>query len=267
VFGVTNDVVDNCDGATRDVAALSSVVAVGVSDHRDRIGFSGFGSCLDLVAPSRPRAFAAGGVPTTDRLGLAGYVDGDYQAGFGGTSAAAPLVAGIAGLLLSLNPELEAADVRRLLVFTAEKIDASVARYDASGFSPTAGFGRINAARAVVPTVTLTVSPERAAVGEPVTVTLAASAPFGLAAVEWWGSAAPLPSAHTPAERALSGDVTATVTWSVVFDRPGRYELWADARDERSATPRPGYPHRAREAAGVAAASVVATERRRGESR
>jgi subtilisin family serine protease len=69
--------------------------------------------------------------------------------GFGGTSAAAPLVAGIAGLLLARNPELTRDELETILEATADKIDPANARYDASGFSTRAGHGRVNAARAL----------------------------------------------------------------------------------------------------------------------
>jgi subtilisin family serine protease len=148
VFGMTNEAVDNC-GAHADISALDSVLAVGVSDRDDRIGGSGFGACMDLVAPAKPERLGVEGSATTDRTGLDGHVDGDYFTGFGGTSAAAPLVAGVAGLLLSLNPELPRDELVRILERTADKIDPQHAAYDGTGFSTRAGYGRLNAARAV----------------------------------------------------------------------------------------------------------------------
>jgi subtilisin family serine protease len=149
VFGVPNDVADYCVGEHADLAALPSVLAVGVSNHRDEVGGSGYGECLDLVAPAKPEKRSTAGVPTTDRSGVDGYTAGAYHTEFGGTSAAAPLVAGIAGLLLALDPELPRAELEAILEQTADKIDASHAAYAASGFSLRAGHGRVNAARAV----------------------------------------------------------------------------------------------------------------------
>lgn len=149
VFGVTNDVVDNCVGEHADLSSLPSVLAVGVSNHRDEVGGSGYGECLDLVAPAKPEKRSTAGVPTTDRSGVDGYTADDYYTQFGGTSAAAPLVAGIAGLLLALDPELTRAELQAILERTADKIDGAHATYDAHGFSPRAGHGRVNAARAV----------------------------------------------------------------------------------------------------------------------
>jgi subtilisin family serine protease len=149
VFAMTNDAVDNCTAARADVVSLPSVLGVGVSNHRDEVGGSGFGACLDLVAPSKPEDRSTVGVPTTDRTGPDGHTADDYYLSFGGTSAAAPLVAGIAGLLLARNPELTRAELETILEATADKIDPANARYDASGFSTRAGHGRVNAARAL----------------------------------------------------------------------------------------------------------------------
>ena len=149
VFGMPNERVDACRGPTADIAALESVLAVGVSDHNDRVGGSAYGECIDLVAPAKPKFRTTIGSVTTDRTGLDGHIDGDYYPDFGGTSAAAPLVAGIAGLMLSLNPELTRDDLMRILELTADKIDPERAAYDASGFSSLAGYGRVNAARAL----------------------------------------------------------------------------------------------------------------------
>lgn len=61
---------------------------------------------------------------TTDRSGTPGYnfgnllngdTHGDYTNSFGGTSAATPLAAGIAALVLSANPQLTATQVREIL--------------------------------------------------------------------------------------------------------------------------------------------------------
>ena len=146
---MTNESIDDCRGPAPDISSLDNVVAVGVANHNDELGGSGFGDCMDLVAPSKPRYRSTIGVTTTDRRGLDGYAADDYFASFGGTSAAAPLVAGIAGLVLSLDRTLTRVNVVQILERSAEKIDPDVAHYDASGFSPLAGYGRVNAARAL----------------------------------------------------------------------------------------------------------------------
>lgn len=268
VFGVTNESVDNCSGPHADIASLDSVIAVGVANHDDEVGGSGFGTCLDLVAPSKPKDRTTIGVMTTDRLGLEGHTADDYFAGFGGTSAAAPLVAGIAGLLLSLNPELGRTDLQKILEHTAEKVDIAHVAYDANGFSERAGYGRVSAARALTPTVTITASSTVVEAGEPFSVTVAASAPFGLESIWWQGQGTGDTALDAQHARAANGAYVYSATWpGIVIETPGTYVLAADARDVRHAQPRPGYPHRASERAPPPTAVVTVIERGHGDSR
>ncbi|EKO39845.1 MAG: regulatory P domain of subtilisin-like proprotein convertase [Solidesulfovibrio magneticus str. Maddingley MBC34] len=71
-----------------------------------------------------------GEVVTSDRVGENGYntapsPQGDYAYDFGGTSAAAPQVAGVVALMLEANPELGYRDVQDILALTARNTDAS----------------------------------------------------------------------------------------------------------------------------------------------
>jgi subtilisin family serine protease len=136
---------------------MAETIAVGASTNRDvRAAYSQFGAGIDIVAPSSGGTLR---VETTDVQGANGYNTanapaGDYcnandGTGFGGTSAATPLAAGIAGLMLSATPELAPAEIREILRVTADKIDQPNANYDANGWSPQYGFGRVNAALAV----------------------------------------------------------------------------------------------------------------------
>lgn len=47
---------------------------------------------------------------------------GSFFNSFGGTSAAAPVISGVAGLVLSANPQLNAAEVKNIMKITAKKI-------------------------------------------------------------------------------------------------------------------------------------------------
>jgi subtilisin-like proprotein convertase family protein len=89
---------------------------------------------------------------TTDRRGGSGYQSGDYTTveRFGGTSSATPLVAGVCALMLSVNPDLTASEVKEILKDTAEKIDPQGGNYDNNGHSRIYGFGRVDAQRAVL---------------------------------------------------------------------------------------------------------------------
>ncbi len=131
-------------------AAHPDVIAVGASNSLDkRSYYSNFGEHLTVCAPSS----GAPGRPitTTDRLGSKGYSsEGAYTHDFGGTSSATPLVAGIAGLILSYRPHLTAEEVKEVLVSTAEKIDEDNADYDINGHSVWYGHGRVNAYQALL---------------------------------------------------------------------------------------------------------------------
>jgi hypothetical protein len=65
-----------------------------------------------------------------------------------GTSFAAPLAAGVGALVLSINPDLTAEEMRRILRDTCDKIGG--VNYNAAGHHDDYGFGRINAFRAVI---------------------------------------------------------------------------------------------------------------------
>lgn len=71
---------------------------------------------------------AFGGVDsifTTDLTGPDGAGPGDYRA-FGGTSAAAPQVAGIVALMLEANPNLGYRDVQEILAYSARHVGSDV---------------------------------------------------------------------------------------------------------------------------------------------
>lgn len=86
----------------------------------------------------------------------------DYTLEFGGTSGAAAIVTGVAGLILSAHPELKAEDVVEILKSTTDKdldfeLDAPddpnlrgvSGQFDDNGHSPFFGAGKVNALKAV----------------------------------------------------------------------------------------------------------------------
>ncbi|MBL9136815.1 MAG: S8 family serine peptidase, partial [Verrucomicrobiales bacterium] len=132
-----------------------SAISVGASTDSDRRSdYSEYGPEIDFVAPSN------GGwndITTLDPSGAVGYSSSDFTTGFGGTSSATPLAAGVGALLLSVNTNLTATQVRDTMRNTAEKIGP--VPYVA-GFNNEYGYGRINARAALdsvaVPIITVT---------------------------------------------------------------------------------------------------------------
>ncbi|TVQ14793.1 MAG: hypothetical protein EA364_03755, partial [Balneolaceae bacterium] len=125
-------------------AAFSSVIAVGATRENDvrkelndgsgEDWGSAYGDELDLVAPGI-------NIPTTDISGSSGYSINDYILNYAGTSSSTPLVAGVAALMLSVNPNLTATQVRTILQNTADwKSHMNSNEY---------GHGRLNAYEAV----------------------------------------------------------------------------------------------------------------------
>jgi subtilisin family serine protease len=131
-------------------ASSAWVIAVGAcNDRGTRSKYSNYGLGIDVVAPSDDDDFKHAGITTTDvHLRGKGYSSGAYCDDFGGTSAATPLTAGVAALVLSANQSLEAESVRDVLISTAEKIDPAHGKYT-GGFSRKYGFGRVDAQAAV----------------------------------------------------------------------------------------------------------------------
>ncbi len=113
-------------------AALPEVIAVGATDNRDQIGsFVSTGPEMSVVAPG------VDVYSTWDTLFSANTYT--YQTG---TSMACPHVAGVAALMLSVNPGLTHTQIRDLLESTADDLGAP-------GWNPVYGHGRVNAAAAV----------------------------------------------------------------------------------------------------------------------
>ncbi|MFM7527755.1 MAG: S8 family serine peptidase, partial [Nodosilinea sp.] len=110
------------------------------------------------TGPEIRQALPGLGMVTSDRSDAAGYDPGHYTTTFGGTSSACPVVAGVAGLILSVNPHLTARQVREILQTTADKIvdpspdpqlGLSYGSYDGQGHSQWFGYGKVNAFAAV----------------------------------------------------------------------------------------------------------------------
>lgn len=132
----------NYDGYANSPYTLS-IAAV---DHDDRPAYySEPGACNLAAAPS---SGASGyGIATTDLMGTYGYAYGDCTTTFGGTSAAAPLAAGVFALMIEKRPELTVRDVQHIVAKRARKVTSSVySPRNARGYthSDDVGFGVLN---------------------------------------------------------------------------------------------------------------------------
>jgi len=78
---------------------------------------------------------------------------GDYRAGFRGTSAACPQVAGIAALILSVNPNLYEHEVRSIIEMTCRKLDRyefkNTSNHPSGTWNREVGYGLVDAEAAV----------------------------------------------------------------------------------------------------------------------
>jgi subtilisin family serine protease len=87
-------------------------------------------------------------IVSTDTRGTSGVNtdpsgSGDYRMEFGGTSAATPLAAGVATLVLSKNANLTLQQLKDSLRLGCDKIGGVT--YDGNGWHPEYGYGRVNA--------------------------------------------------------------------------------------------------------------------------
>ena len=155
-------------------AAHPEVITVAACTSLNRkSAYSSWGKEISVCAPSNNAhpvfgrsytypevggSFPGRGIVTTDRVGPLGYSSSDYTSNFGGTSSACPLVAGVAALVLSANPDLTAREVREILEQTADKIEdtstdpqlgLALGTYDQNGHSQWFGYGKVNAYKAV----------------------------------------------------------------------------------------------------------------------
>jgi thermitase len=96
---------------------------------------SNFGPEVDIVAPGVH-------IYTTDIMGGAGYAGSNYVTNFNGTSSATPHVAGVAALILSVDPGLRGWEVEDILKLTALDLGSP-------GRDQFTGFGRVDARAAL----------------------------------------------------------------------------------------------------------------------
>jgi len=136
-------------------AANPDVLAISASSSLNQKAlYSNWGDEIAVCAPSDnfdpmagPGQFVLGrGVCTTDNEAYGdGFTsDSQFTEKFGGTSSAAPVVAGVAGLVISANMELTAKQARNIIISTADPLS------DPSTSKKWSGSGKVNAHKAVL---------------------------------------------------------------------------------------------------------------------
>ncbi len=109
-------------------AALPQVISVGAVSSSDALaGFSSYGATIDIVAPG---------------VQLLTTAKNNSYSLFSGTSAAAPVVSGVAALILSHSPEMSNFAIRNVLVSSAIDLGSP-------GWDNKFGAGRVDAFRAL----------------------------------------------------------------------------------------------------------------------
>lgn len=127
---------NNGSGTLGYPASVSTVNAIAaIAPSGVKASFSQYGTGLDLSAPGQAIIMA-------DRTGPEGWVAGDYVQG-NGTSFASPYAAGVAALVLSLNPSMTAEQVEQRLYRTATDLGDA-------GYDILYGYGMVNAYQALI---------------------------------------------------------------------------------------------------------------------
>ena len=160
VFGTPGPIINgNC--AHPDVVAVAASTSL-----NKKAAYSNWGKEISVAAPSNnwhpidQQEFVPGrGIWTADNeaSGTGFTSNSKYTGSFGGTSSATPLVAGIAALIISANPDLSAKQVKKILEETTDKIedkepDIVLGNKKGTykrGHSEWFGHGKVNAAKAV----------------------------------------------------------------------------------------------------------------------
>lgn len=111
-------------GTEEPYADTPWIVSVSATDSQDALAsFSSWGQYIDIAAPGKS-------IRTTRNGGTYG--------GASGTSISGPVAAGVAALMLSIHPDLEAAELEHLLEISAVDLGDP-------GWDPEYGYGRVNA--------------------------------------------------------------------------------------------------------------------------
>ena len=140
----------------------NSIYTIAVGAVTDMGKITDYGEMGANVLISAPSAGGGQELTTTDLAGISGrnsgfsagnYSNPDYRNDFGGTSAAAPQIAGALALMLEANPDLSWRDVQEVLLRSGRRVDPDDPGWLASSagfqFHPALGAGLLDVSAAV----------------------------------------------------------------------------------------------------------------------
>jgi len=198
------------------------IITVSATNSSDKMAyFSSYGPYVDLSAPGV-------GIFTT----IPGWQATSYDYAYGsasGTSLSTPIVAGLAALIFSANPNLTPTQVEQILETTAVDLGSP-------GYDIYYGWGRINASKALrmaagtppppqdttPPNVAITHPKDGATVSASITVTVDAKDNVAVSKVELY---------KNDVLFAVDFDAPYEFYWDTTCDPDGQYTLYAKAYD------------------------------------
>jgi len=159
--GITVLFASGNEGSSLDVPSINDesevewVIGVGASgENNDVTSYSNYGKNLEIIAPGGDTQESSG-ILGLDDMGENGQsnqkniVNNNYSF-VDGTSFATPVTAGVVALMYGVNPNITPAQVKEILIKTADKVGQDVdADYSANNFDIKRAYGKVNAGRAV----------------------------------------------------------------------------------------------------------------------
>lgn len=189
-------------------SAFQNVISVASIDYNDaKSDFSNYSTTVDISSPGGVASPGPSGVlSTTYSSGSMGNFDS-----YIGTSMASPVVAGVAALVLSMNPDLTPAEVENILESTCDDISVQNPTYNGM-----LGAGRVNAFTAV----SSTPFEPTAAFTTPVTILTPATA------IDFESLATGVPSSWTWTFQGGSPSTSSAVNpENIAYNAPGSYDV------------------------------------------
>ncbi len=135
----------------KDESESNWVIGVGATDERNDVAdYSNYGSNIDILAPGgwEPGVL---GIDDTGEKGSPEQKDlvNNNYAFTQGTSFSTPIAAGVVALMYSTRPDITPAQVRNILIQTADKIGGAAASYNENGFDEKRAYGKIDTGKAL----------------------------------------------------------------------------------------------------------------------